>query len=164
MKQQKQQKEKIDKLERFSDDFNRLFNDLHDYLKTTHPHTLHRATHNIKKRKRNITLPNTKCKLVNINGYYKVKCVHIEPPLKKKRSIKNRLADKIIDSKIINGQAMAKWGEKWLPVCDGSGFPYVEGCYDDMSNWSSGPKQCIIKDPATPNLASGSLYTCGFLW
>ena len=59
---------------------------------------------------------------------------------------------------------MAPWGDKWLPVCDGWGFPYVEGCYSDASNWSVGPKQCIIENPGTSNLASGSLYTCGFLW
>ena len=101
----------------------------------------------------------------------KIFCHNIKVP-KYKKNKKNkkgkrdgkRLADKPIDSKIINGKEMAKWGDKWLPVCDGSGFPYVEGCYHDMSNWSPGSKQCIIKNPGTSNLASGSLYTCGFLW
>lgn len=53
-----------------------------------------------------------------------------------------------------------------LPFCDGSGFPYVKGCYSDMSNWSGGPnpKQCIITNPGTSNLAPYSIYTCGFLW
>ena len=75
-----------------------------------------------------------------------------------------RLADKPIVKKIIDGKVMGQWGDEWLPVCDGSGFPYVEGCYTDASNWSPEPKQCIIENPATTNLASGSLYTCGFLW
>lgn len=77
---------------------------------------------------------------------------------------KLRLADKKIKKKIIDGQEMGKWGDTWLPVCDGSGYPFVKGCFHDMSNWTAGPKQCIIENPATPNLASGSLYTCGFLW
>ena len=53
---------------------------------------------------------------------------------------------------------------KHLPKCDGSGFPYVEGCYKDMSNWVPGPKQCIIQNPFTSNPNHGSIYTCGFLW
>ena len=84
---------------------------------------------------------------------------------KDKKSGKNR---EVVDGKIvkknINGQIMSKWGDKWLPVCDGAGFPYVRGCFSDMSNWTSGPKQCIIENPGTTNLANGSLYTCGFLW
>ena len=74
------------------------------------------------------------------------------------------MADTPIKSKMINGKEMSKWGDKWFPVCDGSGFPYVEGCYHDMSNWTPGPKQCIIKNPGTSNISHGSLYTCGFLW
>lgn len=63
-------------------------------------------------------------------------------------------------------QAKKLQKETGLPFCDGSGFPYVEGCYSDMSNWSGGPtpKQCIITNPATTNLAPYSIYTCGFLW
>lgn len=53
---------------------------------------------------------------------------------------------------------------KHLPKCDGSGFPYVKGCFKDMSNWVPGPKQCIIQNPGTTNLNHGSIYTCGFLW
>ena len=53
---------------------------------------------------------------------------------------------------------------KHLPTCDGTGFPFVKGCYKDMSNWVPGPKQCIIKNPGTSNLNPGSIYTCGFLW
>ena len=61
-------------------------------------------------------------------------------------------------------------GAKWnLPTCDGTGFPFVKGCYGNASNWSphpgqQGPKQCIIKNPGNSNLAPGSIYTCGFLW
>lgn len=56
-----------------------------------------------------------------------------------------------------------------LPICDGSSFPYIKFCGGDASNWSppdknGNPKQCIIKNPANTNLASGSIYTCGFLW
>ena len=56
-----------------------------------------------------------------------------------------------------------------LPFCDGSSYPYVKGCFSDMSNWSppnkdGTPKQCIIINPATTNLQSGSIYTCGFSW
>ena len=163
MKSIKQDKKYKKKLELFADDFNRLFDDLHNYLHDTYPDILTKTRQNIKKN-RNVSYPNTKCKLVNIDGYYKIKCVHIEPPISTRGTKSERLADKVIKSKIINGKAMSKWGDKWLPVCDGSGFPYVEGCYSDMSNWSSGPKQCIIKNPASPNIANGSLYTCGFLW
>ena len=54
-----------------------------------------------------------------------------------------------------------------LPFCDGSGYPYVKGCFKDMSNWSppdknGNPKQCIIINPATTSLQTGSIYTCGF--
>ena len=114
---------------------------------------------------------NSKCHYIKSkDGKDRIMCVHVEPPennpihrnLKKRE--KSRLADKPIHKKMINGEVMAPWGDKWLPVCDGSGFPYVQGCYSDASNWSGSPNQCIIENPATPNLANGSLYTCGFLW
>ena len=64
---------------------------------------------------------------------------------------------------------MVQWGNKWIPTCDASGFPYVQGCYHDMSNWTSpgaggGPKQCYAYNPGNTSLNSGSIYTCGFLW
>ena len=64
---------------------------------------------------------------------------------------------------------MVQWGNKKIPTCDGWGFPYVEHCFNDMSNWSapqaSGqPKQCYLYNPGNSNLANGSIYTCGFLW
>ena len=63
-------------------------------------------------------------------------------------------------------QAKKLQKETGLPFCDGTGFPYVKGCFSDMSNWSGGPtpKQCIITNPGTSNLAPYSIYTCGFLW
>ena len=56
-----------------------------------------------------------------------------------------------------------------LPLCDGTSYPYIMECGVDASNWSApkkdgSPKQCIIINPATTNLQSGSIYTCGFLW
>lgn len=69
---------------------------------------------------------------------------------------------------VTNGQAK-QLQKKWnLPLCDGTGFPYVKGCYKDMSNWSphvgQQPKQCIITNPGNSNLSPNSIYTCGFLW
>jgi hypothetical protein len=101
------------------------------------------------------TSNNTFCKSITINGQEYHYCSYIKESNKKTRKL---------DIKKIKGQDMAKWGDKWYPVCDGWGFPYVEGCYQDMSNWTPGTKQCIITNPGTSNLKSGSLYTCGFLW
>ena len=149
-------------LEQFTEDFNHLMSDLHDYMSIKYPGILKKAKQ--QKRKRDLPVK-SKCKLINVNGYYKVRCYHIEPPKVSDRKRRGkRLADKVIEKKIINGETMAKWGDQWLPVCDGSGYPYVEGCYHDMSNWTSGSHQCIIENPASPNIANGSLYTCGFLW
>ena len=36
-------------------------------------------------------------------------------------------------------EALALQKKTGLPFCDGTGFPYVKGCYSDMSNWSAGP-------------------------
>jgi hypothetical protein len=56
-----------------------------------------------------------------------------------------------------------------LPICDGTSYPFIKHCSNNASNWSppdknGNPKQCIITNPATPNLNHGSIYTCGFLW
>ena len=57
-----------------------------------------------------------------------------------------------------------------LPLCDGTSFPFIQHCSNNAANWSAPdpktnqPKQCIITNPATTNLAHGSIYTCGFLW
>lgn len=64
---------------------------------------------------------------------------------------------------------MVQWGDKKIPTCDGSGFPYVENCFSDMSNWTAPnkqgqAKQCYLYNPGNTNLANGSIYTCGFLW
>ena len=102
----------------------------------------------------------TFCKTIKINDNEYHYCSFIKSPKKNKNKNKSRK----LKIKKINGEDMAQWGDKWYPVCDGWGFPYVEGCYHDMSNWTPGTKQCIITNPGTSNLESGSLYTCGFLW
>ena len=115
------------------------------------------------------------CEHIVIDGESKVFCHHIQLPKNSNNNTQVNINTSenttvtTIDRastkyKKIDGVLMGKWGDKWFPVCDGSGFPYVQGCFSDMSNWTSGPKQCIITDPASPSLQNGSLYTCGFLW
>ncbi len=153
-------------LVRLADELNTLISDLGHYIDEN-------------KNQKSISMDknNQECRYIkDKKGNDRIACFHIEDPSsnpryrkknRKRRGRKGRgkrLADRPIEKKIINGRVMAPWGNKWLPVCNGAGYPYVEGCYSDASNWSGQPKQCIIENPATPNLASGSLYTCGFLW
>ncbi len=164
-----------------ADNLNRFINDLDNYI---HKNEEKRQT--TKRNKQDQQQNLTNCRYISKDksrdGKDHIMCYHIEQPTnsasKSKSKIKSRkrgknkgkgkektrLADKPIEKKTINGKVMGKWGDEWLPVCDGYGFPYVEGCYSDASNWSPEAKQCIIENPGTTNLASGSLYTCGFLW
>lgn len=171
-------------LVRLTDDLTNMINDLDSYIKKNkqRQRSINKKEHELINNNNNNH--HSQCHYIKSkDGKDRIMCVHVtgaeHNPIhrglikkynknnknnKNINSIKSRLADKPIHKKIINGKVMAPWGDKWLPVCDGSGFPYVQGCYSDASNWSSGPKQCIIENPATPNLANGSLYTCGFLW
>lgn len=130
---------------------------------------------------------NAECQPVKVrngkNSHHKMFCVHRQD-LPKTSSRNQHVSHKKYDpSKLSPGlkvaqanglqvdprKNMVKWGKKWVPTCDGSGFPYVKGCYHDMSNWTApsstgGPKQCYMYNPGSTNLSSGSLYTCGFLW
>ncbi len=138
------------KLETVTNHLSILVEDLERYIK------MRNSTKNTN------SIPKSKCSYVrDKNNKERISCYNIEAPKFNKGS---RLADKKIKKKIIDGKVMAKWGDKYYPVCDGWGYPYVEGCYNDASNWSTGAKQCIIENPASPNIASGSLYTCGFIW
>ena len=166
-----------DQLARLTNDLTNMINDLDTYIKRNKQRQRelnnndnnNKNDKNDKNDKKNIYFQFHYIK--SKDGTDRIMCVHVAGPEhnpihrdKVNKKNKNRLADRPIHKKLINGKVMAPWGDKWLPVCDGSGFPYVQGCYSDASNWSSGSRQCIIENPATPNLANGSLYTCGFLW
>ena len=85
-----------------------------------------------------------------------------------KCSFKNKKQGVCVRKADLNMKQIKKLQKKTgLPICDGSSYPFIKGCYSDMSNWSGGGgprKQCIIVNPATTNLSSGSIYTCGFQW